>query len=212
MTHKPIPQGHLNVLDAATSLVGRALAGPLDVYCPGRPGLTRRDCANQVIGEGLRLDAYFSREPASESEIARTRTTDHAGDRPAPALHRTAAGLRKRLAKAPDAEAVVHHPSAELPVRDVLALRVVDLLVHAHDLTPELWEAPEVEHLATWALEHGRDVVELMRSLGEFPDARRVTLGADSRTRLLALTGRGASPEPDGADGTDGAGTPASGA
>lgn len=190
MTPKPIPREHLDVLDSATSLFGRALAGPLDVDCPAGPGRTRRDCANHVIGEGLRLAAYVSR--GSEDEIASTYDTDHAGDRPAPALHRTAAGLRKRLAKVPDAETVVRLPSAELPAHDVLALRVVDLLVHAHDLDPASWEAAGVEDLAAWALEHSRDAVELMRSLGEFPDARPVALGADSRARLLALTGRGA--------------------
>lgn len=190
MTPRSIPREHLDVLDAATSLVGRALAAPLDADCPGRPGVTRREAANSVIGEGLRLTASFS--GGSEDEIASTYDTDHAGDRPAPVLHRTAAGLRKRLARAPDAETVVRLPSAELPARDVLALRVVDLLVHAHDLAPESWDAPEVEEMAAWAVEHGRDVVELLRSLGEYPDARAVTLGADSRARLLALTGRDA--------------------
>lgn len=188
MTPSPIPRDHLDVLDSATSLFGRALAGGLDGDCPACPGWTRRDCANHVLGSGLRYADFFTRTP--ESEIAWTRTTDHAGERPVPALHRTSAGLRKRLAKAPDADAIVHHRLFEIPVRDLLALRVLELLVHAHDLAPETWDAPEAEELATWVLEHGRAVIELLRTVDVLADARPVSLGADSRARLLALTGR----------------------
>lgn len=192
MRSTPIPREHLAVLDSATSLFGRALATGLDGDCPACPGWTRRDCANHVLGGGLRYAGYFTRVPADELE--QTRTTDHAGDKPVPALHRTAAGLRKQLAKAPDAAATVQHRLAEIPVHDLLALRVVELLVHAHDLAPETWDSPEAEELAAWTLEHGRDVVELLRTFDVFADALPVTLGADSRTRLLALTGRTAAP------------------
>lgn len=188
MRSTPVPREHLAVLDSATSLFGRALATGLDGDCPACPGWTRRACANHVLGGGLRYAGYF--RPLPEAELAATRTTDHSGDRPVPALHRTAAGLRKHLAKAPDAAATVPHRLAEIPVHDLLALRVVELVVHAHDLAPETWETPEAEELAAWALEHGRDVVEFMRTFDVFDAALPVTLGADSRSRLLALTGR----------------------
>lgn len=188
MTPTPLSPEDLAVLDRATTLFGRALAGGLDGDCEACPGWSRRDCANHVLGGGLRYAGYFTRLP--EAEIAATRTTDHAGDRPVPALHRTAAGLRKQLAKSPDATAIVPHRLAEIPVHDLLALRVVELLVHAHDLAPETWATPEAEELAGWALEHGRDVVELMRTFDVFNAALPVTLGADNRSRLLALTGR----------------------
>lgn len=178
----------LAVLDRATTLFGRALAGPLDGDCAACPGWTRRDLANHVLGGGLRYAAYFSRQP--ESEIGWTRTADHAGDKPVPALHRTAAGLRKELSRAPDADALVQARLAEITVRDLLALRVFELLVHAHDLEPSTWDAAEAEELAGWCLERSRDVVELMRSLGALPEAAPVSIGADSRTRLLALSGR----------------------
>lgn len=190
----PLPSDHLTVLDSATSLFGRALAEPLDgdSACPG---WTRRDCANHVMGGGLRYAVYYSRR--SEDDVEWTRTIDHAGDRPVPALYRTAAGLRKKLAKAPDAEALVPHRLAEIPVRDLLALRVFELLVHAHDLQPSTWESPEAEELAAWVLEHGRAVVEVMRSFGVLDDARPVAIGADARARLLALAGRTPAPERD---------------
>ena len=188
MRSMPVPSEHLTVLDSATSLFGRALASGLDGECAACPGWTRRDCANHVLGGGLRYAGYFTRLP--EVEIAATRTTDHAGDRPVPALHRTAAGLRKQLAQAPDATATVRHRLADIPVHDLLALRVVELLVHAHDLDPSTWATPEAEELAAWALEHGRDVVELMRTFDVFGAALPVALGADARTRLLALSGR----------------------
>lgn len=193
MTPEPLPRDHLTVLDSATSLFGRALTAPLDDDCASCPGWSGRDCANHVIGSGLRYAAYFSRLP--ESEIAWTRTADHAGDRPAPVLHRTSAGLRKKFAKAPDADALVPHRLAEITVRDLLALRVFELLVHAHDLAPSTWESDEAEELAAWVLEHGRGVVEVMRSFEVVGAARPVAIGADSRARLLALAGRAPGPE-----------------
>ena len=84
----------------------------------------------------------------------------------------------------------MRHRLADIPVHDLLALRVVELLVHAHDLDPSTWATPEAEELAAWALEHGRDVVELMRTFDVFGAALPVALGADARTRLLALSGR----------------------
>lgn len=188
MTDTSLPAAHLAVLDAATSLFGRALAGGLEGDCDACPGWSRRDCANHVLGGGLRYAAYFPRLP--ESEIEWTRTADHAGDKPVPAHYRTSAGLRKELAKAPDAGAIVPHRLAEIPVRDLLALRVFELLVHAHDLDPATWETDEAEELAAWTLDHTRDVVELMRSFDVLAEARSVSLGADSRARLLALSGR----------------------
>ena len=188
MTATPLKPGDLSVLDRATTVFGRALAGGLDGDCEACPGWTRRDCANHVLGGGLRYAAYFPRLP--ESEIGWTRTADHAGAKPVPALHRTSAGLRKELARARDADALVQHRLAEIPVRDLLALRVFELLVHAHDLTPETWKSDEVEDLAAWALEHARNVVELMRTFDVFAEATAVPIGADARARLLALSGR----------------------
>ncbi|HMT50222.1 maleylpyruvate isomerase N-terminal domain-containing protein [Dietzia sp. UBA5065] len=189
MTGKPLPAAHLSVLDAATGLFAQALAGGLEGDCAACPGWTRRDCANHVLGGGLRYAAYFPRLP--ESEIGWTRTADHAGDRPVPALYRTSAGLRKELARARDADALVPHRMADIPVRDLLALRVFELLIHAHDLDPATWDTAEAEELAAWTLEHARDVVELMRTFEVFDEPRPVTIGADSRARLLALSGRG---------------------
>lgn len=188
MTATPLPAADLAVLDAATGLFGRALAGGLDGDCAACPGWSRRGCANHVLGGGLRYAAYFPRLP--ESEIGWTRTADHAGDTPVPALYRTSAGLRRELARAGAADALVPHRLADIPVRDLLALRVVELLVHAHDLQPATWGSPEAEELAAWALGHARDVVELMRRFDVFAEARPVALGADARARLLALAGR----------------------
>lgn len=191
MSPSPLPPDHLTTLDDATRLFASALADPLDGGCDACPGWTRRDVANHVLGGGLRYAAYFPRLP--ESEIGWTRTADHAGAKPVPALYRTAAALRRELAKAPDSDAPVAHRLAEIPVRDLLALRVFELLVHAHDLSPQTWDSPEAEALAGWALQHARDVVELMRTFDVFAEARPVAIGADARARLLALSGR--SPE-----------------
>src|SRR5699024_1909610 len=135
----PLPREHLDVLDSATGLFARALADPLECDVAACPGWSRRELANHVLGGGLRYAAYFSRLP--ESEFDWTRTTDHAGGRPVPALYRTAAGLRKEFVRAPGADAIVRHRLAEMPVRDLLALRVIELVVHAHDLSPETWDS-----------------------------------------------------------------------
>lgn len=188
MTENPLPHDHLAVLDAATELFGRALADGLDGDCGSCPGWSRRDCANHVLGGGLRYAAYFPRLP--ESEIGWTRTADHAGDDPVGALSRTSAGLRDRLASAPDADELVAHRLAEIPVRDLLALRVFELLVHAHDLRGQSWDSDEAETLAGWVLENGRDVVELMRTFGVLAPARSVGPDADACAGLLAVAGR----------------------
>lgn len=188
MSPTPLPHDHLTTLDDATALFARTLSDPLDGDCAACPGWTRRDCANHVLGGGLRYAAYFPRLP--ESEIGWTRTADHAGDDPVGALARTSSGLRDQLASAPDAGALVAHRLAEIPVRDLLALRVFELVVHAHDLQPSTWESPEAEELAGWVLDHARGVVELMRSFDVIAEALPVAVGADARTRLLALSGR----------------------
>ena len=188
MAPRPLTRDDLAVLDRATELFAAALAAPLDGDCEACPGWSRRDVANHVLGGGLRYAAYFPGLP--ESEIGWTRTADHAGDKPVPALYRTAGGLRKELARARDADALVRHRLAEIPVRDLLALRVFELLVHAHDLDPATWESEGAEELAAWTVAHARDVVELMRTFAVVADARPVPIGADARTRLLALSGR----------------------
>ncbi|AVM63832.1 MULTISPECIES: maleylpyruvate isomerase N-terminal domain-containing protein [Dietzia] len=188
MTPSPLPREDLDVLDRSTKVFARALASPLDGDCESCPGWSRRDLANHVLGGGLRYAAYFPRLP--ESEIGWTRTADHAGDKPVPALYRTSAGLRKELARSRDADAPVPHRLAEIPVRDLLALRVFELLVHAHDLDPASWGSEDTGELAAWTLAHARDVVELMRSFDVLADAFPVPIGADARTRLLALSGR----------------------
>lgn len=186
---RPLSSDDLDVLDAATALFARALAAPLEGDCAACPGWSRRDCANHVLGGGLRYAAYFPNLP--EEEIGWTRTADHAGDDPAGALRETSAGLRRELAAAPDADALVPHRLADIPVRDLLALRVFELLVHAHDLDPAVWQREDAERLAGWTLEHGRGVVETMRTFEVLAPARDVAIGADARARLLALAGRG---------------------
>lgn len=185
----PLSPADLAVLDAATALFGRALSGSLDGDCGACPGWSRRDCANHVLGGGLRYAAYFPRLP--EEEVAWTRTADHAGDDPVGALERTSAGLRHELAAAPDADTLVPHRLADIPVRDLLALRVFELVVHAHDLDPASWDSAEAERLAGWTLEHGRGVIETMRSFDVLAAERPVPADADARTRLLASAGRG---------------------
>ena len=143
VTPTPLSPEDLAVLDRATTLFGRALAGGLDGDCEACPGWTRRDCANHVLGGGLRYAAYFPRLP--ESEIEWTRTADHAGEKPVPALHRTSAGLRRELARARDAEAIVQHRLAEIPVRDLLALRLA-LRGRARVLRREAREVDAEEH------------------------------------------------------------------
>lgn len=192
-----VPPEDLAVLDDATALFARALTGPLDGDCAACPGWSRKDCANHVLGGGLRYAAYFPRLP--EEEVAWTRTADHAGDDPMGALERTSAGLRHELATAPDAEALVPHRLADISVRDLLALRVFELLVHSHDLDPASWEGDEAqtaERLAAWTLDRGRGVIETMRPfgvLGEPPAASaddRHDDRHDARARLLSLAGR----------------------
>ena len=72
----------------------------------------------------------------------------------------------------------------------VLALRVFELLVHAHDLRGQSWDSDEAETLAGWVLENGRDVVELMRTFGVLAPARSVGPDADACAGLLAVAGR----------------------
>ena len=192
MRSTPVPREHLDVLDSATTLFGRALATGLDGDCAACPGWSRRDCANHVLGGGLRYAAYFTNEP--ESEIGWTRTADHAGDKPVPALHRTSAGLRKRLAKAPDATRWCPTVGGDPRPRPARAARVRAGRARTRPRS-ETWEAPEAAELAAWLNEHARDIVELMRTFDVLGEALPVPLGADARTRLLALSGREAAGE-----------------
>ena len=184
----------LVVLDEATELFGDALDRGLEGDCLACAGWSRRECANHVIGGALRYAAYFHKRPrehgADPEWIAWSREHDHSGDHPRAAHLAASRTLREEFVATVDTESPVPHRLETITVRDFHALRVFELVVHAHDLRPEVWDSERAASLASWTLGHADSVVETMWKHDVLAPVPSVSESAGPRTRLLALAGR----------------------
>lgn len=149
---------------------------------------------NHVIGGNRRYTMLL--HGASVESVNRTRTEDHLGADPVAAFTNTASDLAAAFREDGALTRIVHHPVVgDRSGADLLAMRVLDVTVHAWDLARALdvddTLAPEA---VEFALTHA-EVIEAGREHGSFATPNGTPIASSPQARLLHLAGR--SPEGD---------------
>lgn len=144
---------------------------------------------NHVIGGNLRYTMLL--HGASADEVNSTRGADHLGPDPQAAFATTAAALAVAFAAPGALTRTTHHPVGDRTGAELLAMRVIDLTVHAWDLAAALETDDSLDGVAVeFALAHA-GLIEAGRQNGSFavPNAVRASRESD-QARLLHLSGR----------------------
>ena len=148
-----------------------------------------RALVNHVIGGNRRYTMLL--HGASAESVNRTRAEDHLGAHPLTAFRTTARELAAAFREDGALTRIAHHPIGDRTGADLLAMRVLDVTVHAWDLARALdvddaLDADAVE----FALAH-TEVIEAGREHGSFAIATGPPLITPSpQARLLHLAGR----------------------
>ena len=148
-----------------------------------------RALVNHVIG-GNRRYAMLLRGASAES-VDRTRAEDHLGADPVTAFATTAGELAAVFRKDGALTRVAHHPIGDRTGAELLAMRVLDVSVHAWDLARALDVGDTLDPEAVaYALAHA-EVIDVGRRHGSFaiPTDAPPT-AASPQARLLHLAGR----------------------
>ena len=148
-----------------------------------------RALVNHVIGGNHRYVLLL--HGASAEEVGRTRSEDHLGADPLAAFTSTARDLAAAFRERGALDRIAHHPVGERTGAELLAMRVLDVTVHAWDLARALGVDDTLDPEAVdFALAHA-EVIEAGRQHGSFAvptGAAPVT--TSPQVRLLHLSGR----------------------
>ena len=144
---------------------------------------------NHVIGGNRRYTMLL--HGASAESVNRTRTHDHLGDDPVLAFTTTARELAAAFREHGALTRIAHHPIGTRTGADLLAMRVLDVTVHAWDLARALdvddTLAPDA---VEFALAH-TDVIEAGREHGSFANPTAPPpIATSPQDRLLHRAGR----------------------
>lgn len=144
---------------------------------------------NHVIGGNRRYTLLL--QGASAEAVDRTRTEDHTGADPLAAFTITAGELAAAFREDGALRRIGHHPIGDRTGAELLAMRVLDLTVHAWDLARAL-DVDDVldPDAVAFAMTH-IGVIEAGRNHGSFasptaPEAKTTS----AQDRLLHLAGR----------------------
>ena len=144
---------------------------------------------NHVLGGNTRYTMLL--HGASADEVNRTRTDDHVGADPVASFVTTAGELAKAFGEPGVMTRTTHHPLGDRTGAELLAMRVIDLTVHAWDLARALGTDDSLDPQAVeFALAHA-DVIDAGRPYGSFAGPIATQPGDQStQARLLHLSGR----------------------
>jgi len=147
-----------------------------------------RALVNHVIGGNRRYTMLL--HGASVESVNRTRTEDHLGADPRAAFTMTAGELAAVFLEDRDLNRIVHHPIGDRTGADLLAMRVLDVTVHAWDLARALGVDDTLDPDAVeFALSHA-EVIEAGRDRGSFASPTGPSIETSPQARLLHLAGR----------------------
>lgn len=158
-------------------------------------GWTITEVANHVCGGALRYIHYL--RGGAPEDISWTHNADNIGDDPRAVHRRLSADLRTLFAH-PDAGSLrARHPMRTVSGAQLLRMRVLELAVHAWDISSTLDGAATIDDdLATYLLDRAAELLEAERAHGYFTDVQPVGPDGSASARLLALTGRRAAATP----------------
>jgi uncharacterized protein (TIGR03086 family) len=148
-----------------------------------------RALVNHVIG-GNRRYVMLLRGGSAES-VDRTRSEDHLGVDPPAAFTATAREVTAAFREDNALSRVAHHPIGDRTGAQLLAMRVLDITVHAWDLASALEVDDTLDpETVEFALAHA-EVIEAGRAHGSFGAPPGPPLAtASPQARLLHLAGR----------------------
>lgn len=147
-----------------------------------------RALVNHVIGGNRRYTMLL--HGASTESVNRTRNEDHLGEDPVAAFTITADELAETFAREGALERIAHHPTGDRSGSELLAMRVLDVTVHAWDLARALDIDDTLDSDAVeFALAHS-EVVEVGRDHGSFANLDGSPIAKSPQARLLHLAGR----------------------
>ncbi|WP_137824094.1 maleylpyruvate isomerase N-terminal domain-containing protein [Brevibacterium sp. 2SA] len=154
----------------------------------GCQGWSNRELVNHLIGGGLRYAMLLDQDPPAEVEATRDR--DHLGEDPLEAFWTHERRFR-RLAADVDLTVPVSHRIGELPGTQLVRMRILELALHAADLsvgTGDRWPVDDAlaEFMAT-------DLAALIVELGDtggYAPPRTDAPAASAADRVLLLSGR----------------------
>ena len=144
---------------------------------------------NHVIGGNRRYTMLL--HGASAESVNRTRTEDHLGPDPLTAFTSTARELTAAFREDGALSRIAHHPAGDRTGADLLAMRVLDVTVHAWDLARALDVDDTLHrHAVEFALAH-TEAIEAGRAHGSFAAPTDTSpIAASAQARLLHLAGR----------------------
>lgn len=148
---------------------------------------TVADLINHVAGGGERYSMLLAGRSADDT--ATTRDNDYIGDDPV-ALFWTYENAFRSAASIADLTAHVDHRAGTRTGHNLVDLRIMDLTLHAHDLSETAgvrWQPTDA--LVRYLLDEIPPTITELRQLGLFGPAI-VTTAADPADLLLALAGR----------------------
>ena len=147
-----------------------------------------RALVNHVVGGNRRYTMLL--RGASVASVDRTRTVDHLGADPRAAFTTTAGELAAVFREDGALDRIAHHPIGDRTGADLLAMRVLDVTVHAWDLARALGADEALDPDAVeFALAHA-EVIEAGRDHGSFATPNGRPTGSSPQARLLHLAGR----------------------
>lgn len=184
----------LITIDAALDQAEQLWVDTLSVVAPddldnpsGCDGWTIADLVNHVAGGGHRYAMLLRGEDAGATAL--TRNNDYIGGDAVAQFWRYEKMLR-HTATVVDLSATVDHRAGPRTGMTLLNMRVVDLTLHAKDLSDGLgsrWEPRD--DLAMYLLEEVASTIDELRSKGMFGPATTARSDAPAE-QLLALSGR----------------------
>ncbi len=148
---------------------------------------SNRELIDHVIGGGHRYAMLFAGSSAADTAV--TRGNEYVADDAVAQFWRYESMMREEM-NAADLDATVDHRAGPCPGHELLSMRVMELTLHAQDLSVGLgvpWEPSDA--VVEFVLTDAAPAIERIRTFGAFGPAL-VPVSQRPGDRLLAFTGR----------------------
>jgi len=131
----------------------------------------------------------------SVEDFARVASGTELGEKPAADFAASSAALLEEMGRPAELDRIVHHPIGDIPVLQLLAMRVTDWTVHGWDLARAIGGDERIDQrLAQALLQRTRARGDAMYATGYFRRGRGVPEDANAQAQLLDLLGRDPAP------------------